>query len=370
MNPHNAHVAPETSRRAQRLRARTSWCCGDVWNHGQSSVQLRASLGAGSRPERRPVGEDVTVSKAVVSAIAILSMVAGAVLGVIGYSSPAQATSDPRAPATDFAKAFPVDGHGVYVQCVGRGSPTIVLISGAGVSSASWDYVGDTSDTANPPQQSHQAVEPQLEKVTRVCGYDRPGTTGFDDSPSRSSAVAQPTTAQGDARTLHDALRVAGVSPPYVLVAHSWGGFIATTYDRLYRDQVDGMVLIDPGSQYLQTVLPPDVWNAWIRAIADAGTKNPTAEQPDYPASIAFLATIPTAKRVPTVVLTSDKPIDFLGIGDAPKYHPNWVRAQYLLARSLGGKQITNTDSGHFIQTENPTLVIAQTKAILNAVRA
>ncbi len=133
---------------------------------------------------------------------------------------------------------------------------------------------------------------------------------------------------------------------------------------------VPRFVLIDPGSQYLQTVLPPDVWNAWIRAIADAGTKNPTAEQPDYPASIAFLATIPTALRVPTVVLTSDKPIDFLGIGDASKYHPNWVRAQYLLARRLGGKQITNTDSGHFIQTENPALVIAQTKAILNAVRA
>ncbi len=267
----------------------------------------------------------------------------------------------------NLAKVFPVDGHGVYVQCMGRGSPTIVLISGAGVSSASWDYVGDTSDRAHPPKKSPAAVEPQLVKVTRVCSYDRPGTAGFDDSPSRSTTVPQPTTAQGDARTLHDALRVAGVSSPYLLVGHSWGGFIATTYDRLYPNQVNGMVLIDPGSQYLQTVLPPDIWNAWMQAITANGSKNPTVEQPDYPASISFLSTLPTVKNVPTVVLTSDKPIDYLGIGDAPTYHPHWVEAQSLLAQSLGSKQITNTDSGHFIQAENPALVIAQTKAVLTA---
>ena len=49
--------------------------------------------------------------------------------------------------------------------------------------------------------------------------------------------------------------------------------------------------------------------------------------------------------------------------------HPGWVKAQTLLAQSLGGKQITNTHSGHFIQTENPALVIAQTKAMLVAAR-
>ena len=302
-----------------------------------------------------------------------LGLTVGLALVLAGCSTNAAAGSTTGTTSSkaqgNFAKVFPVDGHGVYVQCMGRGSPTIVLISGAGVSSASWDYVGETTDTANPPKKSSEAVEPQLAKVTRVCSYDRPGTTGFDDSASRSAAVPQPTTAQGDARTLHDALRVAGVSSPYVLVGHSWGGFIATTYDRLYSNQVGGMVLIDPGSPYLQMVLPPDIWSAWMQTIAANGSKNPSGEQPDYPASIAFLPTLPTVKKVPTVVLTSDKPIDFLGIGDAPKYHPHWVEAQSLLARSLGGKQITNTDSGHFIQTENPALAIAQTKTVLTAAK-
>ena len=104
-------------------------------------------------------------------------------------------------------------------------------------------------------------------------------------------------------------------------------------------------------------------------AIAASGKKNASAERPDYPSSIAFLSNLPPAKKVSTVVLTSDKPIDFLGVGDAPKFHPQWVQAQHLLAQSLGGRQIINTDSGHFIQTENPALVIAQTKAVLAAAR-
>ncbi len=328
-----------------------------------------------SRARRRSAGFG-SAAKSAASAVLLLTLAVGVALGLSGRSSATPNSSSTRSMsatttrATDFAKVFQVDGHGVYIQCIGSSSPTIVLISGAGVSSESWDYVGDTADTAHPPEKSPNAVEPRLARDTRVCSYDRPGTTGFDDSPSRSSAVAQPTTAQGDARYLRAALGVAGVAPPYILVGHSWGGFIATTYERLYRNQVQGMVLIDPGSQYLKTVLRPQVWSTWMRAIATTGSKNPTAEQPDYPASVAFLRGLPPPRRVPTVVLTSDKPIDFLGNGSAARFQPQWVQAQTMLARSLGGKQITKTKSGHFVQAENPALVIAQTKAILTAARA
>src|ERR1700735_3988762 len=88
------------------------------------------------------------------SAAALLTLVVGGTLGLTECSSPTSATSDTSAPAGDFARIFPVDGHRVYFQCVGSGSPTIVLISGAGVSSDSWDYVGDTADTAHPPHKS------------------------------------------------------------------------------------------------------------------------------------------------------------------------------------------------------------------------
>jgi pimeloyl-ACP methyl ester carboxylesterase len=283
--------------------------------------------------------------------------------------SPAAAEATAAPHGTDFSRLIEVNGHKVFLQCRGQGSPTIVLISGAGTTASTWNYVGNPEDTKNPPQPSRSAVAPQLARTTRVCAYDRPGTTGFNDVPSRSAPVKQPTTAQGDAAVLHILLRKANVAGPYVLVAHSWGGMIATTYARRYRNQVAGMVLIDPGSQYLKTVLPPHVWTAWMQAIRAFGKQHPALEQPDYPNSIRFLGTLPPPRRVPAVVLTSDRPIDFLGIGDAPAFHPHWVKAQALLAKSLGARQITNTHSGHFIQTENPRLVIQQAKHVLAQVR-
>lgn len=278
-------------------------------------------------------------------------------------------TQSTTTPVTDFSGLFNVDGHQVFLKCAGRGSPTVVFIAGAGVASDNWDYVGDPTDTKHPPKKSVNAVEPRLAKKTRVCAYDRPGTTGFDDLPSRSTPVRQPTTAQGDADVLHALLRSAHVQGPYLLVGHSWGGFIATTYSRIYPQQVAGLVLIDPGSQYLQTVLQPKIWTTWMNAIAAAGKQHPTLEQPDYPASIAFLSTLQSPPRLPAVVLTSDQPIDFLGIGDAPKYHPHWVKAQNLLAHSLHATQITNTHSGHFIQSQNPQLVTQQAEKIIAEIR-
>ncbi|MGO9280199.1 MAG: hypothetical protein ACLP3Q_22155 [Streptosporangiaceae bacterium] len=48
--------------------------------------------------------------------------------------------------------------------------------------------------------------------------------------------------------------------------------------------------------------------------------------------------------------------------------HPNWA-GQALLAKSPGGRQITSTHSGHFIQTENPRLTIRQAKVTLAEAR-
>lgn len=299
-------------------------------------------------------------------AVAALSALGLAAAG--GCAAAAAATTP--APSSNFSSLIRVNGHQVFLHCEGHGSPTIVLISGAGATGSTWSDVGNPEDTKNPPAPSPDAVMPQLAKTTRVCAYDRPGTTGSDDAPSRSIPVKQPTTAQADAAVLHTLLRKAKVGGPYVLAGQSWGGMIAITYARLYRDQVAGMVLVDPGSPYLQTVLPARVWTAWMQAIRAFGQKHPDLEQPDYPDSIRFLATLPPPRRVPTIVLTSDRPFDFLGIGDTLTYHPHWVMAQALLARSLGGRQITSTHSGHFIQNENPRLVIQQAMIVLAEARA
>ncbi|MCW2690215.1 MAG: Alpha/beta hydrolase [Mycobacterium sp.] len=257
----------------------------------------------------------------------------------------------------------------MYLECSGTGSPTVVLVSGAGVASDNWSYAGHPEDAANPPERTEAAVYPQTARLTRVCAYDRPGTQRMDDAASRSTAVSQPTTAQGDVADLHALLTIAGVAGPYVLVGNSWGGFIATTYPRMYPDDVSGLVLVDPGSRFLQTALPPAAWEKWMRDIATNARKVAGRETPDYPSSIAALDTMPPMPAMPVTVLSADKPFDYLGTGDANTYWPQRLNAAARLSTDLDAKHITQTNSDHFIENENPGLVVKQICSVLSPAR-
>ncbi len=64
-----------------------------------------------------------------------------------------------------------------------------------------------------------------------------------------------------------------------------------------------------------------------MAAIAATATTHPQVETPDYPASIAGLATVQAVAVTPAVVLTADQPFDYLGIGDATTYWTQWLQA-------------------------------------------
>jgi pimeloyl-ACP methyl ester carboxylesterase len=87
-------------------------------------------------------------------------------------------------------------GRKMYMECQGKGRPTVVFVSGATDRAETW------SETLDP---SEQAVLPAIAETNRVCAYDRPGTilaTGEgigDFSPSRSDPVDQPTTMEDHA---------------------------------------------------------------------------------------------------------------------------------------------------------------------------
>ena len=65
-------------------------------------------------------------------------------------------------------------------------------------------------------------------------------------------------TIQERAEELHTLLVNAAVPGPFILVAHSYGGFIVRWFAREYRDQVAGLVLVDTaeeGSIFREDVL-------------------------------------------------------------------------------------------------------------------
>ena len=86
------------------------------------------------------------------------------------------------------------------------------------------------------PLTSWDEVQTRLSAFARVCAYDRLGV-GHSDPPPRRQTVRRPGRRAGRR----------GVRPhlqrPVVLVAHSLGGVVATTWAEAHRDDLAGLVL-------------------------------------------------------------------------------------------------------------------------------
>lgn len=127
----------------------------------------------------------------------------------------------------------------------------MVFISGTRGAHDDWTVLINPVGPAGARKPSESAVFPQVSRFTRVCAYDRPGTTLLDDARTDSTAVRQPATAQQGVADLHALLIPAKEPGPYVLVGRSWGGLIARLFASTHPDEVSGLVLVDPASGFL-----------------------------------------------------------------------------------------------------------------------
>ncbi|MER5566794.1 alpha/beta hydrolase [Streptomyces goshikiensis] len=256
------------------------------------------------------------------------------------------------------------EGRGIRLECRGSGSPTVVLVSGTGGAADEWTTVADPARPTIAPRPGAGAVLPAVASFTRVCAYDRPGTTRFDGGPASSTPVAQPTTAAAGVRDLRAALAAGGERPPYVLVGASWGAMIAELFARTDFPRVAGLVTVDGASPYLRDTLTAAQWSDWMKKIAATDTGK-GAEVPDYEASVAQIRRAPALPRpLPAVVLTSDRPWD-LGVGNSGSTWPAWLGAQDRLARELRARHVTETGSGHGIAVERPRLVVDAVREVV-----
>lgn len=115
-----------------------------------------------------------------------------------------------------------VGGFRLHINCSGEGTPTVVLDAALGGSSISWTL-----------------VQPSIARLTRVCSYDRAGFGWSDPGPF-------PRNAGRIADELRTLLARDDVRPPFVLVGHSFGGFVMRIFATRYRADVAGLVLVDP----------------------------------------------------------------------------------------------------------------------------
>jgi pimeloyl-ACP methyl ester carboxylesterase len=198
--------------------------------------------------------------------IVLIVLMLGMPIPVMAQS--ATPAASPTAASGDFAGLVDIGGRKLYLECRGEGSPTVVLVAGYKSSARYW------SDDLLHPDAPREMVLPAVAESTRVCAYDRPGTyasIGDDDFISRSDPVAQPRTAPEVVAELHALLQAAAIPGPYVLAAHSLGGFLARLYASTYPDEVIGLVLVDAYSERLETLQPPERWAALVQLNQEVG---------------------------------------------------------------------------------------------------
>ena len=247
----------------------------------------------------------------------------------------------------DFGGLVDIGGdRKMYLECKGAGSPTVVLISGTRGAQNDWTDLIDPKNPAGAPNPGESAVFPQASKFTRVCAYDRPGTAGNDNTVTDSTPVLQPTTAQQGVADLHALLSAAREPGPYILVGHSWGGLIARLFASTYPDQVSGLVLVDPASEFLKSSLTPAQWATYIEATKKLMEPN-GLEAPDHARTLELLHDTPQVRPMPTVVLTSDKRFDLAPEGQrhGRRGEPARTALPRFLTRSTSATRTVATQS-------------------------
>jgi pimeloyl-ACP methyl ester carboxylesterase len=268
----------------------------------------------------------------------------------------------------------------MHIDCSGQGTPAVVLDSGLGDSFVSW-----------------LKVQPQMAKFTQVCSYDRAGIGYSDPSP-------RPRTSRTIAEELHSLLQAAGVSPPYVLVGHSMGGYDVRVFAGLYRNEVAGVVLVDASHPDQEKRLPlelGDMEASWLReaeflefgmpfgiprflglcdedAVVRAADCNfhtsqeGVAEMKAFRQSAAQAAAAGSLGDLPLAVLSHDpdKPSAELPADLVKPTNDAWEKMQEEMAHlSTPGTQSIAKNSGHYIQIDRPDVVINAVRNVVDQAR-
>ena len=110
------------------------------------------------------------------------------------------------------------------IDCEGDAahSPTVVLIAGGGRTAADWAQ-----------------VQPAVSSFARVCSYDRAGFGESDKIAARIQPVDEVVT------DLHRLLKASAEKGPFILVAHSIAGIYARRFATDYPGESAGLVFVD-----------------------------------------------------------------------------------------------------------------------------
>jgi pimeloyl-ACP methyl ester carboxylesterase len=223
-----------------------------------------------------------------------------------------------------------VNGHRLYLECAGVGSPTVVLDAGLSDDHSAWRSV----------------LGPAARLGSRVCAYDRLGNGRSDEA----SGIRTLDAAVADLHALP-------LRKPYVLVGHSAGGLIDRRYAQLHPRATAGLVLVEAAPENLDL--------RWRRSIWRAG-----GEALDVRTASRALRRGGSLGHRPLVVIVAGADMELPEMPNKAAF-PSWWRAQQRRVVTLSSNSLITTAarSDHLVPRQQPAVIVEAIRITLRSLR-
>ena len=264
-------------------------------------------------------------------------------------------------------------GRSLFALEAGSGEPAVIFEAGMGDFSRAW-----------------HTVQAEVAKVTRTISYDRAGRGQSQFAGSNRSL-------DNCLDDLLEMLAALEVKQPLILVGHSFGGLIVRLFAHRFPEKVGGIVLVDSAQEdvnfeFQKTLgklsFPPrqfdePQWLTWLRFHQSQHLDPAFPQNILNDEGIALAACYQQVREaaslgdLPVTVISStnrtgDRDAGATGIfaeGEEAAEQA-WISCQAkLLKLSTDATQVLATESGHYVQDDQPDLVISAVVRMVERVR-
>ncbi len=226
-----------------------------------------------------------------------------------------------------------VGNYNLFTETAGNGNHTIVFESGLGDDYESW----------------YQLLS--LAETNQVIAYNRAGYEPSETATNERSLIKL-------AEDLHQVILSKSENDKVILVSHSFGGAIARYYAVQHPEMIEALLFVDPSHEDY-TEMSQEQEDAMVGYFSGEGLLNVASEAEQFIENFQILDQLATLPDVPTIVLTSIK--DREGEDEI-----SWINAHASLGANLTNfTHITTENSGHYIQIDQPELVLEAIDALL-----
>jgi len=248
-----------------------------------------------------------------------------------------------------------IGSHQLHINCMGQGSPTIIIDTGLGDDSSDW-----------------QIILEQSAQISKTCVYDRSGYGWSDYGP-------RPRNSRRIAYELGLLLQQASIPAPYILVGHSFGGYNMRVFAAAHPKKISGLVLVDashedqyerldiniPKSRRINrriAIAPPRVKEFPVlkknQSLQDRAFRTARYEISSLYQSSRQVERFGNIPTVPLIVISRGVE-EWFGNDHARQREKTWIKLQQdLTYLSPISQHIFANNSGHNIHQQQPEIIV------------